>query len=687
MQRREFHKATTGLILGTAIAAEWQQVARTFGATGRSASADEIGSNRFPRMVQEYFVKRVESILDARERRIMSLRTRRQAERYVLDVQAKIRTSFGPLPERTPLNDRVTSVVERDGYEVRNLIFESRPGFLVTGNLYMPTTDAGPFPGVVGTCGHSTNGKAAEAYQAFAQGLARKGYVVLLYDPIGQGERLQYTNEELKSTVGVGVREHLMAGNQQFLVGEFLGTWRAWDGIRALDYLQTLPEVDASQIGVTGNSGGGTMTTWLAGVENRWSMAAPSCFVTSFRNNLLNELPADTEQCPPNALGLGLDHEDFLAALAPRPVIILAKEKDFFDVRGSEGALRRLRHLYGLLLAESNVSLFTGPTTHGYSVENREAMYDWFNRATGNQSDSKEPKLTLEEDATLQCAPRGQVAASDSLTVMHFTAEKARELGSCREPKTDTELRNVLRKLIRTGIQNTVPDYRILRPHTDSAFPRKAVSSYFLEVEDNCGPIAYRLGTETLQSRPPQSESPAVLYVSHHSADLELREDWLKLVFEQHADAEWFACDVRGIGESRPNTCGRNSFLQPYGCDYFYAIHAIMLGDCYVGMKTRDVLATVRWLRSFGHQQVHLKASGWGTIPATFAAVLDPTISSLELIDSPDSFEEFAVSNEYDWPLSGFVPGILEHTDLPELYAHLQNQNRLQRHSQSAAKD
>ncbi|MFZ9091194.1 MAG: hypothetical protein ACO3FE_14020, partial [Planctomycetaceae bacterium] len=130
MLRREFHKATTGLILGTAIAAEWQQVARTFGATGRPTSADEIGSNRFPRMVQEYFVKRVESILDARERRIMSLRTRRQAERYVLDVQAKIRTSFGPLPERTPLNARVASVVERDGYEIRNLIFESSPGFL-----------------------------------------------------------------------------------------------------------------------------------------------------------------------------------------------------------------------------------------------------------------------------------------------------------------------------------------------------------------------------------------------------------------------------------------------------------------------------------------------------------------------------------------------------------------------------
>ncbi len=122
---------------------------------------------------------------------------------------------------------------------------------------------------------------------------------MLIFDPLGQGERLQYPTDALKSQIGVGVPEHLYAGNQQFLVGEFIGTWRAWDAIRALDYLLTREEVDRRHLGVTGNSGGGTMTTWLCGVESRWTMAAPSCFVTTFRRNLENELPADTEQCPP----------------------------------------------------------------------------------------------------------------------------------------------------------------------------------------------------------------------------------------------------------------------------------------------------------------------------------------------------------------------------------------------------
>ena len=210
-------------------------------------------------------------------------------------------------------------MLNRDAYTIEKVIFESRPGFPVTANLYLPAGVDGPRPGVVGTCGHSTNGKAAEAYQSFAQGLARLGYVCLIYDPIGQGERLQYVTEDLKSRVGIGVREHLYAGNQQFLVGEFLGMWRAWDGIRALDYLLTRPEVDRQQIGVTGNSGGGTMTTWLCGVEPRWTMAAPSCFVTSFLRNMENELPADTEQCPPKAAGAGAGSRRFFGSAGAGP--------------------------------------------------------------------------------------------------------------------------------------------------------------------------------------------------------------------------------------------------------------------------------------------------------------------------------------------------------------------------------
>ena len=136
--------------------------------------------NRFPRMVQEYFVDRVREIERASLEKKAALKTKADAEAYVRWVQEKIRECFGPFPERTPLKPRITGTVERDEYTIENVIFESRPNFLVTANLYIPKGRKFPLPGVVGTCGHSTNGKAAEAYQSFSQGLARMGYVVLI---------------------------------------------------------------------------------------------------------------------------------------------------------------------------------------------------------------------------------------------------------------------------------------------------------------------------------------------------------------------------------------------------------------------------------------------------------------------------------------------------------------------------
>ena len=187
--------------------------------------------------------------------RLAALKTKADAEAYVRTVRGKIRESFGPFPEKTPLNARVTKVVERDAYKIENVLFESRPGFLVSANLYVPKGRRFPLPGVVGSCGHSANGKAIDTYQSFCQGLARLGYVVLIFDPIGQGERMQYVDANWKPIRGTGTAEHNYAGIQQVLVDERFCTWRAWDAVRALDYLVTreggrpAPSRDHRQLG------------------------------------------------------------------------------------------------------------------------------------------------------------------------------------------------------------------------------------------------------------------------------------------------------------------------------------------------------------------------------------------------------------------------------------------------------
>ncbi len=657
-------------------ASDWLAINEVFesAAMGQATTAP---LNRFPRMVQNYFERKVVAVEKAADAPRNEIRTREQAEAYVKDVQGRIDKCFGPWPKRTPLKARITGTVKRDAYTIENVIFESRPGFLVTGNLYLPKGHSKPLPAVVGVCGHSTNGKAAEAYQAFSQGLARQGYVVFIIDPIGQGERSIYEEphgDGFKETIGRGVRQHLHAGNQQFLVGEFLGSWRCWDAMRALDYLLTRPEVDPKHIGITGNSGGGTQTTWLCGVERRWTMGAPSCFVTTFSRNLRNELPADTEQCPPRALALKLDHSDFIAAMAPKPVILLAKEKDYFDARGAETAYARLKRLYSLLGKEDNIRLFIGPTTHGYSQENREAMYRFFNRVTGISDAKTEPALTYEKDETLYCAPQGKVAALKSKTVFHFTKAKAEALKKKREATSGKELREKMTKLLNLPERKGIPDYNILRPQPTQPHPRKSFTTYAVESEPGVHAIVYRLADDRHYSRPPATDSRnAFLYVSHHSADTELETNKaLREFITSKKDLDCYTVDLRGIGESRPNTANPNSFLSPYGSDYLYGIHSIMLNRPYVGQKTHDLLRVLDWLAANGRTRIQLHAKGWGTVPAIFAALLSNKIVSLKLEDAPASFHEMATTEHYDWPLSHMVPGILRHCDLPDCIRDIQ---------------
>lgn len=646
--------------------------------------------NRFPRMVHEYFVQQVRQVEHRANQRRARLKTQGDAEAYIEEVRAKIHTCFGAWPEKTPLQARTTGIVERDTYRIEKVIFESRPGFLVTANLYVPKNRPFPLPGVVGTCGHSSNGKAAEPYQSFAQGLARQGTVVLIYDPIGQGERLQYPDANHASRIGVGVYEHLYAGNQQFLVGEFFGAWRAWDGIRALDYLLTRPEVDTQHIGVTGNSGGGTLTTWLCGLEERWTMAAPSCFVTTFRRNLENELPTDTEQCPPRALALGLDHADFIAAMTPKPVILLAKEKDFFDIRGTEQALAQLKHLYRLFNAEPNIALFTGPGTHGYSQENREAMYQWFNRSTGVSDATPEPELIIEKDETLWCTPNGQVCELQSRSITSFTREQSQVLTRQRpDPLPKEELQKRIRTVLRLGNRpaNPAPPYRILQAWPSRRYPKPRTGTYAIETEPGIQAVVTLLADQQAQSRPRANGRRAILYVAHRSSDHELRtEPLVAALLAAEPDASFFACDVRGIGDSQPNT-GQKPFNDLYGNDYQYAIHALMLDKPYLGQKTHDVLRVLDWLKSCGYEEVHLAGKGWGALPATFAAVLSDDVTQVTLKHALISYADVAESEAYAWPLATLLPNVLQAFDLPDCYGLLKRKKLRQIEPWSANPD
>ena len=375
--------------------------------------------------------------------------------------------------------------------------------------------------------------------------------------------------------------------------------------------------------------------------------------------------------------------------MAPKPVILLAKEKDYFDARGAEEAYRRLQRLYGLLGKQDQVAMFTGPTTHGISQENREALYRWFNGVTQVSDAQSEPEITIEKDETLWCTPRGQVAGMPSRTVFDFTSARSRQLTKTRAlvqgPKLLSAVRDVLK--LKTGKQSAV-DYRILRDWPAKGYPTRYGITYAVETEPDIFAIVYMLTKERWYSRPPKAGQRATLYISHRSSDLELQEEPLiRDVLQAEPDRRFFTCDVRGIGESQPDTCGTNSFDRPYGCDYFYAIHSLMLDRPYVGQKTTDVLEVIRWLAAHGYTDIHIVAKGWGTLPATFAALLSDRITKVTLKHALTSYADIAEQEHYHWPLATLLPGVLTHFDLPDCYRALKLKNLRQIEPWNAAAD
>jgi hypothetical protein len=234
------------------------------------------------------------------------------------------------------------------------------------------------------------------------------------------------------------------------------------------------------------------------------------------------------------------------------------------------------------------------------------------------------------------------------------------------------ELTTRIKSVLKMPKGNPNPDYRILRSIRDKDFPKPIANVYAIETEPEVFALVYRLSDKPHDSRPPKITKRAVLYIAHHSSADELRkEPFIRDLLKAEPESEFFTCDVRGIGESRPDTCGVNQFLVPYGNDYFNAVHSLMLDSPLLGQKVLDVLGVLDWLKGNGFDEVHLAAKGWGTLPALFAAMLTPKIKQVTLKNALSSYKELACSECYDWPLSSMLPNVLNSFDLPECYAQL----------------
>lgn len=350
---------------------------------------------------------------EARRRKWELVRNEGEVLKLRQELREKLLKMIGGLPtEKTELHPEITGKIQGDGYSVEKLIFQSLPGVYVTALVYSPDDHSQKHPAVLVPAGHATNGKIH--YQALSQRLVKRGYVVIAWDPVGQGERSQFWDAKAeKSRYNLVCAEHAVLGNLAYLAGASLARWEVWDGIRALDYLLTRPDVDADRISITGTSGGGTQTALIAALEPRIKVAAPSCYISSLPMRMANRIFADPDSDPEQDLyGMvsgGVDHVGLLMLMYPRPVMVVSAVQDFFPIEGARKTFREARDLYDKFGHADRIAMVEGYHKHEYSVANQEAalnFLDRFNRMP-MQTGLTQPNELPERD--LLCTPSGQV--------------------------------------------------------------------------------------------------------------------------------------------------------------------------------------------------------------------------------------------------------------------------------------
>jgi dienelactone hydrolase len=414
------------LLAAMAAQAEQNVLAGEVTVNGETFSAEE--------MLPRYLKARGDAAIAAANGRFTSGVTPGNLAERQASLRALFIQQLGGFPERTPLNPRITGTGVGEGFRYEKLIYESLPGHYVTAALFLPETP-GPYPAVLVPCGHSDNGKAAETYQRACISLARNGIAALVHDPIGQGERYLYFSADGAPIPGGTTIQHTVAGVGCILTGTNIAMYHIWDGMRGLDYLESRPDIDASRLACSGNSGGGTLTSYLMALDDRVSVAAPSCYITSFDRLLHTIGPQDAEQNIFGQLTFGMGHAEYLLMRAPKPTLICAAQGDFFDIGGTWDTFREVKTAYSFLGAPQHLDLAVADDKHGFSKPLREAMVRWMRRWLLDIDEPyTEPDFAILTDAEIQASPEGQVAKMDGVkSVVDFSIERAEKLAAARE--------------------------------------------------------------------------------------------------------------------------------------------------------------------------------------------------------------------------------------------------------------
>ncbi|WP_345948832.1 prolyl oligopeptidase family serine peptidase [Mucilaginibacter sp. PAMB04274] len=617
-----------------------------------------------------YFAKQAYGYLNDRSTQISKLSTLKDWQTRQELMRNKLRRAVGSFPQKQPLKPVVTSTIERPGYRVENVVCQSRPGFYVTASIFLPVKGKanGPSPAIVYCSGHIWEGYRSAGYQTAILNLVKKGFVVLAYDPLGQGERLEYLDSATqRSRLVSPSSEHSYPGAQLFLTGNTLANYFIWDGIRAVDYLLTRKEVDPNRIGITGRSGGGTQSAFIAAFDDRIKAAAPEDYVTSFSWLYQSLGPQDAEQNFLHGISSGIDMADLLAVRAPRSTLVIATSRDMFPIQGTIETVEEIASLYKLYGKSDQFAMVTDDGGHESTKKNREAMYAFFQKALNNPSSPTEEEIALLSPKQLQVTKTGQVVTSyKAETVFSLNSKdasgKIKALNNQRKNSLDylKSLLPVAKRI--SGFREPVKTFK---PVFTGRIQR---DGYMIEKFMVKGEGDYNI--PYLLFKPNTPGDRALLYLdpkgkAEHGA--------------KPGDVEWFVKrgvtvmvpDMLGNGELGPGVFQGDSYIDSVSYNNWFS--AMLIGRSITGVHAGDIVTLSRLLKAqIGAKKVFGLANSSLSPALLHAAAFSDDIDRVAIIEPYTSYLSI-VENENYKPsfLHSTVAGSIGQYDLPDLAASL----------------
>lgn len=558
-------------------------------------------------------------------------------EKLQTSLRGKFLKSLGGLPQSKGVPPaKALGTIDADDYVIEKLVFESAPGYFVSALLYKPRKIAGRLPGIISPCGHSAVGKAAVTYQTLHINLVKRGYIVLTYDPVGQGERSQFWDAPNKrSRFNLTCGEHAVLGNPLYLLGTNLARYRIADGMRAMDYLTSRPEVDAGRIGCVGNSGGGTLTAYIAALDPRVKAAVIGCYITTLPRRMGNRIQADPdadpEQDPFGFVSEGIDHAGLLALRVPRPTLLAAAQFDFFPIEGARESFAEANKLYQVAGAAERMAMVEAAEKHGLSLPLRKATYAFFDRWLAGRAGEPE---TIEIAVKPRPAKELLVCQDEQVNVAfrsrHLLTRVLEEFD--RRPQPARE-RLPLAELLRLDPKEA--DYRMV----ELAGGKPAGQTLVVCANGN-------------ESRPWQDETAFIQALEKQG----------------HAVV---VIDPRGVGALRPKLGVRDhDYADPLaGVEENLAYNAFLVGKSLLGMRVTDVQAAVRKLAGqTKRSRIVLCGRRDAALVACLTAAIEPTITHVALEQMPLTYRWYFDPSGRPINAASILPSMLrDHGDIEQV--------------------